>query len=161
MCKRIPLPQGKFAIVDDENYRFLSQWTWSVSNGYAARRLRRAYEAGKKPRQRDQKMHRLIMGEPTGYQIDHINQNKLDNRKENLRLATSHQNRCNKPGRKPNGLKGITPRKDKWVAQIRSKDKHYYLGSFTSKKEAALAYDNAAIKLHGEFADLNFKQEQK
>lgn len=160
MPEKIPLPQGKFALVDDEDFETLAQFRWGISNGYATRRLKRKTLPCGKRVQCDQKMHRLIMGEPKGRQIDHINENKLDNRKENLRIATAGQNRCNITKKKNNtsGFKGVVWDKDrqKWISQIRSKSKNHSLGRFKTKEEAALAYDVAATKLHGEFAKLNF-----
>ena len=88
--------------------------------------------------------------------IDHINQNKLDNRIENLRLASRSKNAANKKVR-PNksGYRGVYPSKDKWIAQISIEGKVKALGRFSSKEDAALAYNRAALQLWGADAEVN------
>ncbi len=91
--------------------------------------------------------------------VDHKNGNKLDNRKENLRLSTHSQNGCNR-GKQVNnssGLKGVTWNKERlaWHAQIGVRGKRIHLGYFSNPGLAAMAYNHAAIKHHGEFAKLN------
>jgi hypothetical protein len=81
----------------------------------------------------------------------------LDNRKSNLRMATRSQNNCNRGLRKDNtsGIKGVCPdpkRPGWWIAQIMHHKKGYNLGSFPDKEQAATAYKEAAIRMHGEFA---------
>lgn len=105
--------------------------------------------------------HRLIFLMHHGYlpkQIDHINRNKNDNRIENLRAATDAENKRNH-GMKYNnnsGYKGVRKSGKNWAAQIRGRDgKHCWLGTFKTKEEAALKYNEAAIKFHGEFAYMN------
>lgn len=156
--KKIPLTQNRFVLVDDEDFDSLAQFHWNLSNGYATRRLRRL-----NGRQRDAKMHRDIIKPPAGMQVDHINGNKLDNRRSNLRLASARQNRQNRPAPKHNtsGFKGVSYRKDRgtWMAQIKdSNGKHRHLGTFSSPTMAAKTYDVAAIKYFGEFAWLNFER---
>lgn len=157
----IQLNQNKFAFVDEEDFDNLNQYTWTISNGYAARRLKRCYEVGKKPKQRDQKMHRLLLGEPNN-QVDHINGNRLDNRKINLRICTQSQNLLNKPKRRDNksGFKGVCwdNTKKQWVTQCRANGKKYF-ARFKDLLSAAKAYDRFAKELHGEFAHLNFPGE--
>jgi len=157
--KKIQITQGKTILVDDEDFEILSQWKWSLSNGYATRRLKRL-----NGKQRDQKMHRFLMGEPKGKQIDHINGNKLDNRKSNLRICSIRQNRYNMPQRSDNksGYKGVywCNQAKKWIARIRFENRLYYLGRFTDPKLAAFAYDKAALKFFKEFAFLNFNKIQ-
>lgn len=93
--------------------------------------------------------------------VDHINGNGLDNRRENLRIATMSSNqwnqrkqrRCTKS--KFKGV-GLDDRTNKWSADIRAYKQRFYLGSFVLEEDAAMAYDAAARKLHGEFARLNF-----
>ena len=89
--KTIPLTQGKVAIVDDEDYTWLMQWKWHSSYGYAMRRERTW--SGK---QKGIFMHRVVNKTPLGLETDHINRNKLDNRKENLQSVTHQENTCNK-----------------------------------------------------------------
>ncbi len=104
--------------------------------------------------------HRLAWFYETGVwpagQVDHVNQNKLDNRFSNLRLATASDNRCN-VGLKSNnksGVKGVSWERgcNKWRAQICLNRQMKYLGLFLSIEEAKKAYADAAVSLHGEFA---------
>lgn len=110
-------------------------------------------------------MHRLILDAPKGMQVDHINGNGLNNRRENIRLCTHEQNSYNQ--QKPYGsskYKGVCRKRGKWDAQIRASGKIIWLGSFATEDEAANAYDEAALKHFGEFAFTNkmyiAKQEQ-
>lgn len=107
-------------------------------------------------------LHRIIMG-VTGIKVivDHINGNPLDNRRSNLRTATNSQNVCNKNKHKNNtsGYKGVWKRNDGrkkcWVAEIGYGDLNKKIGSFYTKEAAAEAYNEYALKLHKEFANLN------
>ena len=162
--KRLPLTKGAVAVVPlKEDYSVTSLIDiadlclvagrcTSLSNTYAVvgHGTERQY------------LHRLILNAPQGTEIDHINGNRLDNRRFNLRFATPGQNRRNKP--KPinntTGFKGIkqTPN-GKWIAKIGipiGKKKH--LGTFNTDVEAAHAYDAAALIYHSEFAWLNFSE---
>lgn len=89
-------------------------------------------------------------------EIDHQNRNGLDNRFCNLRIATSSNNKANRASRSSNPYKGITKRGKKWIAQIHKKGTPYQcLGVFSTPEEAAVAYDAAAVVVHGEFAATN------
>nr|WP_269140600.1 HNH endonuclease [Proteus terrae] len=94
--------------------------------------------------------------------IDHIDGDKLNNRIENLRICTHNQNQHNQGIRASNksGYKGVSWMKSvkKWQAQICCNSKVTHLGLYTNKIEAAKAYDEAAKKLHGDFAWLNFPE---
>ena len=107
-------------------------------------------------------MHRLIMNAPKGLQVDHINNVGIDNRRFNLRLCNQSNNQANRGLDKDNtsGYKGVTFKKDKprnkpWQAQINYKGKHYSIGYFATKEEAAKAYNAKAKEFFGEFARLN------
>lgn len=102
-------------------------------------------------------MHRMLLDIPDGKQTDHINRNKLDNRKVNLRICTNSENGRNKGTRKGSlsGYKGVSKHRDKWQARIRLNGEQTYLGIFENIIDAALAYNKAAIIVHGEFACLN------
>src|SRR5690606_21975431 len=104
-------------------------------------------------------MHRQIMGFPEGMEVDHIDRDGLNNRRSNLRLATHHQNAYNAQKRKSrSGFRGVTwyAPYQKWVAVIMHQGKKHYLGYFDDPADGGRAYDEAARKLHGEFATLNF-----
>ena len=110
--KRIPLGEGQYALVDAADYEWLKQWTWRLQNGYAVR-----YENG-----RTIYMHREIMKPPEGMLVDHINHNKLDNCRSNLRVCTRQENMCNR-GKCPGSssrFKGVGYSKEqhKWSAKI-------------------------------------------
>lgn len=159
--KKIPLTQGKFAIVDDEDYeRIVAMGSWHFNNGYASSSL-----AYKKPNGKWGKktlyMHRAIMHLDflDKRLIDHINHDRLDNRRKNLRICSHLQNIRNSKKQKNNtsGYKGVSFNKNsqKFRAQIRFNNKNMCIGSFECPKEAAKAYNEAALKYHGEFANLN------
>lgn len=152
--KKIPLTQGKFALVDDEDYEDLSKLKWHISGrGYASRQSPR--ENG---RQRVVFMHRVILGlkHGDGVDCDHINGDRLDNRRANLRPCTRAENMRNVKRRSDNrsGFKGVHWRKDKcqWAASIRVNYRPVHLGYFKSAEEAYEVYCLAADILHGQFA---------
>lgn len=153
----IALTRGKVAIVDDEDYEALSQWKWTYFEcGYACRNIRNRKEGWQKKIY----MHHQVIGRSTNKHVDHINGNKLDNRKSNLRFATQHENMCNTGIRANNksGYKGVSWHKqvNKWTVRIRTDTNYASLGLFDDKIEAAKAYDRAARHHYGEFARLNF-----
>lgn len=105
-------------------------------------------------------MHRLIMRAKKGQILDHINGDRFDNRKENLRFCTNSQNLANrsKTSLNKSGYKGVTfipGRLRPWRAVITYKGKYTNLGYFETKEQAALAYNKAAVKYFGEFARYN------
>lgn len=114
MTKEIILTRGKTALVDDSDYPYLSQFKWHCTHyGYAVRFLGRKVVW----------MHRLILNAPTSLTVDHINRNKLDNRRANLRLATHAENCRNvlKTRANTTGVQGVGfhKRSGKWRAYIR------------------------------------------
>lgn len=148
--KRIKLTQGKFALVDDADYEMLNKWKWcaikSGKNFYAQR-----YHSII--------MHREILQTPKGLETDHIDGNGLNNQRSNLRIATHSQNGKNrgKCNNNTSGFKGVSWNKKnkRWQANIKINGKRKYLGEFTSKELAHIAYCEACTKYHGEFANLN------
>lgn len=150
--KRIPLLKDKYALVDDEDFDYLNQWNWQTNAyGYA---VRSKYVGNYKGV--TYYMHREIMSTPKGKDTDHINRDKLDNRKQNLRICKHANNMKNLGLRKDNtsGVKGVRWHKQlqKWNARIHVNGKEISLGCFHDLKEAAKAYKDASIKYHGVYA---------
>lgn len=151
---KISLTQGKHALVDDKDFERLSQFKWHLRhNGYAARNKSRKVGGG------TIFMHRIVLGAPKGMESDHINGDKLDNRRKNLRICTSSQNKANrnKQSNNSSGFKGVrfNVERGKWCAFIGFKGRSFNLGRFKYRKEAIVAYNKAAKKHFGEFALLN------
>lgn len=149
--KRIPLNgklgRGKFALVDDQDYALLSQHRWYLTpKGYAS-----AYPCKNGLKASQIKMHRVIMNPPKTLVVDHINHNKLDNRRCNLRVVSELANRQNPPRGSLNtsGTTGVFLRKDTrtWQVQITRNNKKLSLGSY-KKKELAVAVRLACDRLN-------------
>lgn len=150
--KLIPLTQGQNAIVDVEDFQFLSRFNWFTT--------KKLYAARHNKGNPTEFMHRVILSCENGERVDHRNHDTLDNRKVNLRKSTPMENQHNSLRRRDNksGYKGVFWRKDgqNWMAYIRTKGKLIHLGRFHSAEDAARAYDTAAKNYFGEFAHLNF-----
>jgi hypothetical protein len=138
--KRIKLTKGKYALVDDADFGYLNQWSWYYNGGYAVRGCPVRIL-----------MHRVIMGTPNDLVTDHINRDKLDNRRSNLRLATVSLNNFNTKLRSDNksGVKGIYWSKlhNKWRVTISKECKRVSCGLFENLVDAVSAR-NSAEKLH-------------
>ena len=155
--KAILLTQGKYAIVDAGDYDWLNQWEWHVRYGYAVRTKSIVGCEGER-RRVGIIMHRFIMNTPDGMYTDHINGDKLDNRRCNLRIVTTSQNMMNQKKTRGNSkYKGVywNKNKKKWIAQIGVNHKKMHVGNFSSEIAAAAAYNEAAKKYFGEFAKCN------
>ena len=151
----IPLTDGQYAIVDAEDYPYLSQFNWNAHwkkelGGYYARRVIEI------------RMHREVLNAPDGVLVDHIvPQSTLDNRKSNLRFATHAQNRANTRLRSDSqsGYIGVQKVYNRYRAYISDPSRTPHrrnLGSFKLAEDAARIRDRAAIEAYGEFAQLNF-----
>lgn len=150
MTRKIPLTQGKYAVVDDEDFIWLSEYKWFYHKGYAVR----------KKNKRHIYMHREINQTPPDQMCDHADGDGLNNQRRNLRNCTNSQNQANGRLRVDNTsqYKGVARNKSRgaWFAQIRFGGKRKNLGHFDDPADAARAYDTAAKELYGEFAKLNF-----
>ncbi len=151
------LGQGKFAIVDNEDFEWLNQWKWNFDRGYAYRTQRIGLRKFNK--KKNIQMHRLILKNPKGLISDHINGNRLDNRRKNLRVVNAQQSAFNTglSSRNKFGYKGVSfqKEKEKYRAYIKINGHQKHLGYFKTKEEAALAYNEKAKNYHGEYARLN------
>lgn len=134
--KGIKLTKGKVALVDHEDYEYLSQWKWYFNGGYAVRGCPKRIL-----------MHRLIAKTPDGFDTDHINRNKLDNRKANLRVVSRSQNLLNVNPRKDNksGYVGIfwNSKNKNWRSTISFAGRRFEVGSFSSLYQAVCARKEA------------------
>ena len=155
--KRIPLTQGKFALVDDEDYeRLMAMGKWQYSRvGYATT------DIGGRIKKEKIYMHRVILGLSSGDKLvaDHIDLDKLNNQRLNLRICKQHQNSANRGLNKNNssGYKGVCfdKRKNKWMAKIQVNRRYIFCGYESTPELAALKYNEFAQKYFGEFAVLN------
>ena len=153
--KTVPLSGGKVALIDEDDFGIVSPYKWYLTE--------KGYAGSTKVVDRktlNLRMHRMIMGLCKGdkREVDHINGNKLDNRRQNLRICTRRENNFNMPLQSSNksGYKGVHQHKrdGKWEAMISVGGKRYWLGRFNTAEEAYAKYCEAAPRLHGEFANL-------
>src|ERR1017187_10229312 len=153
--KKLPLTQGKFALIDNRDYWLVRQFIWHAHydgyNWYARTNIGRGIQ------RTAISMHRLLAGFPP-FRLDHKNSNGLDNRRRNLRPASHSQNLANRGKQRNNtsGFQGAFWHKStgKWQASIKFRGKQYYLGLFADLKDAAAAHKQAAQQLFGEFVNI-------
>jgi len=154
----VPLTKGYETIIDAADVPLIERWRWKAGESQAPQLVYACRSVRDGKASREQSLHRLLMGNPAGLLVDHINGNTLDNRRANLRLATKAQNQTNTRMRSNNksGYRGVHWRSDsqKWCSQIRANGKVRTLGSFTTVEAAAEAYRKAAAECHGDFSPL-------
>lgn len=144
----VPLTKGRWARVDVADWERISHRSWAFKKtGYAQAKLRG----------RQVLLHRFVLGDECPAEVDHINRDRLDCRRSNLRPATRSQTNMNKRSRHARPLKGITliryrSGNTRWQAQIGIDGKSIYLGVFNTREQAAEAYKKAAAKHFKEFA---------
>lgn len=146
-------------LVDDDDFDYLNQWKWKIGKrGYAVRGVYDHVCNGKRL-YKDVTLHRLVIRARPGEMVDHINGDKLDNQKSNLRLCNHAENMRNTKlsTRNTSGYKGIYwhKRSQYWQAYITYNQKHMYLGRYVDKMDAVKAYNAAAEKYFGVFAKTN------
>lgn len=147
----VPLNGGNYAQIDDVDADLVCGYTWTCHQGYAKTHVNGVLT----------RMHRLILNPSPNEDVDHIDLNKLNNRRSNMRICSRQQNLRNRNGMGgSSSYKGVRLHKtiNKWTAQIGYNSKQLYLGAFNTEVEAAKAYDEAAKKHHKDFARLNFPE---
>lgn len=165
--KQIKLGRKEIYAIVDDDFKYDKRYCLSLtSHGYARANIYKGKVDGKYKYEYAY-LHHLVVGKPPkGLVVDHINRNKLDNRRANLRFCLQSNNARNKES--TSGYKGVHYQKHNkknktgkvWVAQITANYKCNHLGSYKTPEAAARAYDNAAKRLHGEYATLNFPASQ-
>lgn len=161
----ISLNKGKTTIIDAEDYNKIKMYTWRTFKCKNTCYVTSDASVSGGLRKKTLLLHRLILDLKRGISVDHINGDGLDNRRNNLRIATKQQNGFNRNKNKErNGKKcsskykgvGWHTRDKLWYAQNKNNYKMIHLGYFKSEEEAARAYDRKAKELFGEYAKLNF-----
>lgn len=158
--KELELTNGGYATVDDDIYELVKVFKWRRDS--LANHVVRTY--GPKNGRRLMRLHRFVMDAQKGQIVDHIDGNVLNNTRDNLRLANKSTNGMNRRAQRNNksGFKGVCKHTqcERWVAQIVIGGVKWS-GTFKTAEDAAKAYDEKALELHGEFATLNFPKEIK
>lgn len=156
-CRKIPIGNGVYAIVDEHDFNRVSMHPWHALTGAngSARYARSSMKVAGYARARTVLLHRFVLGVDGAEIVDHINGDGLDNRRANLRIASAHQSATNRGARGVIGLNGVRHSGRKFLASIAPNGQEIYLGTFNSSAEAAVVYNAAAVIAYGEFARLN------
>lgn len=150
---KLRLRTGEEILVDEEDAAIADSREWSALRCSGGLCYAQSFRSGKTVL-----LHRLIVNAPDGMDVDHVNGDGLDNRRQNLRLCTHAQNMRNKKRARSNtsGFKGVVrdgrPLKKPWQASVKVNGKRHYLGRYATPEEAHAAYCAGAGRLHGEFA---------
>jgi hypothetical protein len=161
--RRIYLGEGQWTILDQQDYYRLNNFRWFLKGSGKKFYVLRSSKIDS-VRTKMVSMHKEIMNPPPGLLVDHRNGLSLDNRRENLRIATHAQNSCNTridKTKTTSRFRGVylQKRSSRWIARIHFQGQRISLGIFDSEIDAAHAYDRAARMYHKEFACLNFPEE--
>jgi hypothetical protein len=147
--KEIPLTQGKFALVDDEDYDWLMQWKWFAINSHRIWYVARSMRIGLRKYNKKLRfyMHREVMKTPSNLEVDHINGNGLDNQKNNLRNCTRRENMQNLHTTSSSKFPGVCwiSSRCKWKASISKDNIDHHLGYYLNETDAAIAYHKAEM----------------
>jgi len=161
--KEIPLTQGHVALVDDDDYAWLSTHKWHALSSsrtpiiYAVRTV----IEGKK--HRAVLMHREIAMPLLGFDVDHRDHDGLNNQRKNLRVCTASLNMANRRKHILSGsqFKGVTLASEgRWRVRIQIERRPYHIGYFATEEEAARAYDRAAAQYFGSWRKANFPKKR-
>lgn len=152
--KKIPISDDKFTLVDVDKYNFIiNLCKWSLTpNGFVIGSVRQENGSLKLSY-----LHRIITGVPRHLEVTHINGDRLNNTKENLKIRSrqSNSDRVNSNSEKLSSFKGVTNNKDKWEVRIGHFGITYRIGLFTNELAAGNAYNFFSSYLFGEYAVLN------
>ena len=156
-ASEIKLSRGKVSLIDDEDFDLVAEYGWRANQNQDGRWYAMAWDSYPN----FILMHRLIMNPAPGMIVDHLDNDGLNNQRENLRVCTYSEN-VQRSGRKRQGstsnFKGVhwESARNKWKAMIMKDGRHIYLGRYDSEVAAAEAYDDAVAYYHGEFGYRNF-----
>lgn len=127
-------------LIDEEDFEKIVSYSWWVKpSGYVYTQVKK----------KTIYLHRFLMGAKAGQELDHINRNKLDNRKANLRFCTRSQNNMNK-----SGVRGVTPFRGKWRVRIKKDRKEMHVGVFNTYEQAVEARQITERSIFGQFASI-------